>query len=656
MSFDQILESHFRADVTPSVEAFGGLDALLLRGSELGQSSYADHYFDLVFPFRGSRTAEVDQFLVDLLLSVSCGPELAAIMDSLFGLALSNPTGEQRIFKHFLSTATDRTAAPLLRTASLRGALGFLRDDSVRLARMVAEVADTAADDDPFYIAHAARIAGVLSGVRNEPALLQFLTSVRDFDGCADQVDLEIGLITIQNAIQAETSDEVIELLNVAREAFEKAANKGETRYEARIFSSAISMLLNFYEHRTPDDYLAVVADMKSNAFAYAHYSGAGPNDPVLGSIASQGMALVQLAESLRELLENLQDDVWIEASALIEKHLLFAYSANRTVFNGQSGSGFDCVIRPVIDPFIFGNRNHVASLNGWLKKRAFAMPPDLVEEIELSLQRRFETGDRPDPKDAGGLGPLSPALLERVQSTDPEGFSLLDNIASYAAAEIQRGLSLPMKRAIELLDAGFRTHADYQHDEVQQAFRNLVLHLYSFLERRLNSSIEQDMSCSYLFQNGSDLPLEKALQQDFLSHAKAVRLPLDDEVKGIAAGRADLRYKVNAHEMIIEVKRELKDASFDNLMFSYGEQTVIYQSTNVKLGVLLVLDLSKDRPNTMSFENYYDVRRGDFLSDGTDRGVVIVKVPGRRGTPSYASKIAKSRKPKKTKATAVTP
>lgn len=91
-------------------------------------------------------------------------------------------------------------------------------------------------------------------------------------------------------------------------------------------------------------------------------------------------------------------------------------------------------------------------------------------------------------------------------------------------------------------------------------------------------------------------------------------------------------------------VKRELIDAAFDNLLSSYGDQTVIYQTTNVKLGAMLVLDLSKDHSKLGHMDTWYATRTGDLLGDGTERGVLIVKVPGRRGTPSAATVAAKKK------------
>lgn len=652
MSHDEIMDGFFRRSEAPSVEAFGGVDALLGKAAELGRSLYSDYYFELVFPFRETRRSQVDAFIFDLLTSVVRGPELSTIVTRLFGLTLEDRNAEQRLFRHFLTAATDQRNALPLRVSSLKGALGFLNGDNARIARMVAEVAETDPDDDPTYIAHAARVAGILFGHRKEPALVEFLRSVRGTGGCADQVELELGLIGLGNAIEASSITDVETSLEEAKQAFSRASGLRESRYDARIYLSAIELLLGLYRRRTDADVGDRLREMRSDAFAYAHYSGGKAADPMLGAIATQTVALFGLVQALEPLMERLADDIWMEAAAVIESQLVTAYSANHTILGGLSGHGVDCVIRPIVHPRLFGNHHHAAALRTWLRTRADHMPSNLVDDLRVAVEGYFDEGDGPDPMGAGISGPLTPALEERVRSTDPEGFDLLSRIIDFAASEMRGEVSLPLKRAMARIDAELRGHEDYDVPEVRLAFGNLVFRLLSFTEHRIDSSFEQDAFSAYLFKKEKPFPLEKALQQDVLRHARAVRLPVDDEVKGIAGGRADLRYKSDAHVMIIEVKREETDASFDNLLASYGDQTAIYQATNVKLGVLMVLDLSEPHVGPGDLDNCYATRTGDLLRDGTHRGIVIIRVAGRRGTPSVATKISKSKEGRKARAT----
>ena len=62
---------------------------------------------------------------------------------------------------------------------------------------------------------------------------------------------------------------------------------------------------------------------------------------------------------------------------------------------------------------------------------------------------------------------------------------------------------------------------------------------------------------------------------------------------------------------------------------------------------MMLVLDLSRKNSRLAHMDTWYDTRIGDLLDDGTERAVLIVKVPGRRETPSTATVAAKARKGK---------
>jgi hypothetical protein len=469
----------------------------------------------------------------------------------------------------------------------------------------------------------------------------------------ADQVHFELGLVSLQQAIEADDTTTVLHHLGAARVAFDRAAGLRESRYDACLYRVAIDVLLGFHTRRIPSDLEALLQSMRENAFAYSQYSLAGRSDPILGSVASQIAALTSLANSLSTLVERVEENVWLDAIQIIEDHLLFAYEANRSVFVGQPGRGVDCVIRPAIEPRLFGNRNHLTHLSAWLARHASKFDADLTRDLRAAVERTYEHGVD-DPPDAGSSGPLDPALQERVRSTDHDAYQELVGAAlQNSYAQQVANASPAVGRMLEVVDKGFASLDDYQSPAARLDFITLVLGVANFLSRKLDGSVEQDRFSAYLFKHGKPLPIEKELQQDFLRHGQSAGLPVDDEVKGIGGGRADVRYKSTRHTMIIEVKRELVDASFDNLVASYGDQTVIYQATNVKLGVMLVLDLSKNHSKLAHMDTWYETRSGDLLGDGTKRGVLIVKIPGRRGTPSAATVAAKSRNKGKTIKTA---
>ncbi|TPK93190.1 MULTISPECIES: hypothetical protein [unclassified Mesorhizobium] len=642
MHHDDIMEGLLGKGVLPDVEAFGGIDRVLEQGAVYGASVYSDEFVALVLPYRDARRAEVDGFLVDVVSVVARGPELDAIADRLFALSFDDSLAGTKVFRQLLAIASERGRPVPLRNAALKGALALARNDARRLTRLEAELIDTEPQDDSTYITHVARIAGILSARSRNPALAQFLARMAEIQGAEDQVSFELGLMSLQRAIEASDTDTVIENLRIALSDFERAASLRESRYDARLFRNSIDLLLGFHERAIPTAFAERVANLEQDAFAYTEYSLAGRPNPILGAIASQIAALVSLSWNLVAIIEHAADDIWLDAINLIERHLLVAYEANRSVFAGTSAHGIDRIIRPEIETRVFGNRDHLKHLTVWFRRHAEKFDGDLTRDLKEAIERVYR-GDGSFPPDAGSTHPLDPALLERVRATDEAASNqLLDEVAENRATLIKDHTSVSVIRMLERVDAGLSGVADYKSPRARIDFNALVFGLGTFLEHKLNSSVEQDKFSAYLFRHGDDLPVEKDLQQDFLRHGKSSGLPIQDEVKGVAGGRADIRYDNGRHRLTIEVKREFTDASFDRLLELYGEQTLMYQITNLKLGVMLVLDLSRHQVTTAHMDTWYETRVENLMKDAAEWGVLIVKVPGRRGTPSAATVAAK--------------
>lgn len=194
------------------------------------------------------------------------------------------------------------------------------------------------------------------------------------------------------------------------------------------------------------------------------------------------------------------------------------------------------------------------------------------------------------------------------------------------------------MEAALAVLRA-FEGLPYFDNPNVRAIVRAVVFKTLLFLEGRLDPSPGVDPTVDYLFlREGEANPLEKSLQQDFMRFMRTAKLGTVDEVRGIAAGRADVAHYLDGVRFITEIKREEENASFENLIASYGAQTTLYQTTNVPIGILLVLDLTTRDGLSGHFRTLYRTAVGDLLRDGTTRGVLIVKVPARRVDPSTAT------------------
>ncbi|WP_169702138.1 hypothetical protein [Marinobacter adhaerens] len=168
------------------------------------------------------------------------------------------------------------------------------------------------------------------------------------------------------------------------------------------------------------------------------------------------------------------------------------------------------------------------------------------------------------------------------------------------------------------------------------------------FYFNRLELTKGDDPTGAYLFEReDGSLPHEDELQQDFFRWVATYAAGSDLEPTNIASGRADIRLQSGPERLVVEVKREEKDCSFDALFKSYAAQTTDYQNVSIRLGVLLVLDLATpNREGTPHLTSLFEMRRVYRSGESQSRMVLAVKVPGRRKRPSDLTKLAKTNRP----------
>lgn len=93
---------------------------------------------------------------------------------------------------------------------------------------------------------------------------------------------------------------------------------------------------------------------------------------------------------------------------------------------------------------------------------------------------------------------------------------------------------------------------------------------------------------------------------------------------------------KATGERIVIEVKREMQNASFDAIAKNYAGQTTEYQNISIRLGFLLVLDLTEaKRTGATHIRSLVECRKIVRTGEDEPRYIVMVKVPGRRYSPS---------------------
>ena len=190
--------------------------------------------------------------------------------------------------------------------------------------------------------------------------------------------------------------------------------------------------------------------------------------------------------------------------------------------------------------------------------------------------------------------------------------------------------LTIAQDRLFESICRELVGSADYE-GEVRARFDHLVFLLVKFVSDRMDA---EGARFSYLrtVPTGSDLPMEAELQEDLNSFLTSADFPAQER-RNVAAGRTDIVLDYRRFRFVIEVKRETDNWS-NSSMRAYINQSSAYQQTDVRLGVLAVLDLT-DRPSGVPHldQAISVVRRA--VENEPERTVVLLRIPGNRRKPS---------------------
>lgn len=165
---------------------------------------------------------------------------------------------------------------------------------------------------------------------------------------------------------------------------------------------------------------------------------------------------------------------------------------------------------------------------------------------------------------------------------------------------------------------------------EVASRFDRLIYLLLKFLKLRIDS---QGSRYPYLKRIENNLaPHESELQNDLWVFLTGTEYP-EAEKTDVSAGRVDIFIPQRGFRFVIEVKR-LQEEWTDKALKPLLRQTTAYQQTDVRLGVLAVLDLS-DRPAGLPHMDECAFLRLRIGSPSDSRHAVVLRVPGNRRTPS---------------------
>jgi hypothetical protein len=507
----------------------------------------------------------------------------------------------------------------------------------------VAHLLDTATDDDGHYLRHVAKIAGVVNADLAVPGLQAKLADLVEIAASSDEAAMELGLIELRRGLEDRQRGTAIEAFRRARDLFATANSNSEERADAELYRHSLTMLLEFQNGRRSAPAVEEVVAITQAAFEYSIH--AGPNDPRLGNTwltdrVGEAIGWSMLALRLERLEESLGEAVWLEAAMVIERQLLVCYSASRWTLNRAADGGLEAVLRPTISDAVQREQARLQALEFWIDRHADSDMIVDARALRKEAAAAKEASVLRNPTEAASTDPVA-AVLDSGLVTLAGKSSALEDVAAGVAQVILTSTPLVVRQKLDETVAALRANPDYtKSPEARALFNSVLIRTLAWQCELENVEPGKRLLSDYLFNPAAD---EADLQKDYLATVQAgtggggVR----SEARAIGHGRADVAFDMGLVTIIAELKKTDRNRTLEELLDEHGLQATAYQRSNVRLGLLVVLDLVDRGGTGEHFSAASKLLEKTPPGTTTSYSVAVFRIQGRKRTPSSIKRTA---------------
>jgi len=536
-----------------------------------------------------------------------------------------------------IGRSSDRAEHWSLRSQALLGASLLSRSKPSLGYKLVASLLETSADDDGDYLRHVAKITGVVNADLVVPGLQAKLADLLEIAASSDEAAMELGLIELRRGLEDRHRDTALEAFTRARDLFARARATSESRTDAELYRRSLTMFLEFQGGRRSAPAAEEVGAITQAAFEYSIH--AIPNDPRLVNTwltdrVGEAISWSTLALRLERLEESLGESVWLEATMVIERQLLVCYSASRSTLKRALDGGLEAILRPTISDSVQREQARLQALELWIDRHADS---DLVVDAralrkEASAAR--EASVLRNPTEAAPTD-LVAAVLDSGFVTSVGKSSALEEVAAGVAQVILTSTPLVVREKLEEMVAALQANPDYTGNPKARAlFNSVLIRTLAWQYELENIEPGKRLLSDYLFTPNVN---EADLQKDYLATVQAgtggggVR----SEARAIGHGRADVAFDMGLVTIVAELKKTDRNRTLEELLDDYGLQATAYQRSNVRLGLLVVLDLVDRGGTSDHFSASSKLLEKTPPGTTTPYSVAVIRIQGRKSTPS---------------------
>ncbi len=649
---ERVVVSHLQSEQEVTIETLGGIEAVVASADALRASRFQPEILRSLVDYWKTAPPTQDESIRSTFASLLAGnandftlTETINLLDAYRPLP---GKGDEICFSSFLAKARDLSLPALTRGIAAEGSFrwaGSNRRWQLRLLDFMLGVSVTEASE---FVRRIAKLSGIAHAHWRESELLDKLTEFTESTEAVTDAAFELGLASLMDGIDADGRSAALSSFERAKGWFEKSLAHSEVNPEAQLFLDCLNLLTVYQSAVDRQIFTATLNRISTSAFELSAWFDTQDSPSWLGTRRLETVYWNQLALAMEGLLDHLEEASWWEPAAVIEQHVLAVYGANRSILRRGLDGSINALLRPRITASLVRHRGQAYHLKTWLSKNLNHELASEAQHLLTEVEHTASGTDSPgNPSDAAVEQPSIAALIDKKHLPDSTKNTLLQVIGSAISVHMDN-LTGAEINVIEDAVKIAEHHPDYQtNPHAHRLFDTVLMWLVRFLFNRLEMTKADDPTVEYLFKHDDGTNAkEDALQADFFRWLTTNAAGSDLEPTNLGGGRADVRLKSSSERVVIEVKRELEDSSFDALAASYQAQTTDYQNVSVRLGFLFVLDLSNNNnEGTPHIRSLVQTRLVQRSGEDHPRLLVIVKVPGNRKRPSDLTKAAKTSK-----------
>jgi hypothetical protein len=527
-----------------------------------------------------------------------------------------------------------------VRAAALKGALYLGQGNAAWLYRLQGDLLEISTSDDPLFLRHAAAIISVVASHRPDPPFVELLRTLFAVPEASDEAGFGLGLVLLAQALGTRERTEAVSLFDESRSWFAKASLNSEDRSDARLFSAAVGILLDFSNGVEPAEIQSTLKVVEQQLFDYLsiHLTGDSrpPDQSWIGLRTTEAVHWATLSLKLTELAGSFARDVWLDGIRVIEEQLFHILTASRTLFNRTSHGGIETVTGPRIETSFLKQKSHLAVLDQWLATKQQSPWHEQALAFRSGVQKQLESAISRQSFDAASAASTLAAIANSGGLSDADSLELTNLIAGVEREFNFQATDPIADEMLRSMIVDLCQNDDFRnHDGARILFVEILLVTIRFVINCDNAQVSP--ATEYLFTKPNDKPLEKAIQTDYMNAIRLSNLSryCTLEPQGIGGGRADVHFSYLGYNLVTECKRTFENFTNAEALLAFGGQLSGYQVSSVTFSALLVLDLY-DRAG--SAQNVRDRVRVETASPHGERSYsfAVFRVQGHRKSPKF--------------------